>query len=148
ASAVRPPGMPEIPLWPETPPEPAPPAPLPAEPAEPEIPAPSAPPPAPPATPPEPSPEPEPAAPPARPDWDGWPGVRGAAALGACVLVIAGLYFFKYSIEQGLISPTLRVILGTLVGLSAIAASERGLRRTHTVLANWIAGAGVAILYI
>ena len=86
--------------------------------------------------------------PPARPDWERWIGVRGAAALGACVLVIAGLYFFKYSLEQGLISPTLRVILGTLVGLGALAASELKLRRDYTVLANWLAGAGIAILYI
>lgn len=88
-----------------------------------------------------------PAPPSARPDWERWVGVRGAAALGACVLVVAGLYFFKYSLEQGLISPTLRVILGTLVGLGALAASELKLRRDYTVLANWLAGAGIAILY-
>jgi uncharacterized membrane protein len=101
----------------------------------------------PPAPPPPPPPAPPPA-PQARFDWERWVGVRGAAALGACVLVIAGLYFFKYSIEQGLISPALRVVLGTLVGLGGIVGSELMLRRRYTVLANWLAGAGVAILYI
>ena len=85
--------------------------------------------------------------PPARFDWERWVGVRGAAALGACVLVIAGLYFFKYSIESGLLSPPLRVLLGTLVGLGGVIASEVTLRRKYTVLANWLGGAGVAILY-
>ncbi len=61
--------------------------------------------------------------------------------------MIAGLYFFKYSIDNGLISPTLRVVLGVLVGLGSVAASELTLRRNYTVLANWLAGAGVAILY-
>jgi Predicted membrane protein (DUF2339) len=89
--------------------------------------------------------EPRPAAPGF--DWERWIGVRGAAALGACVLVIAGLYFFKYSIDNGLISPALRVVLGVLVGLAGIGASELTLRRSYTVLANWLAGAGVAILY-
>jgi uncharacterized membrane protein len=85
--------------------------------------------------------------PPARFDWERWIGVRGAAALGACVLVIAGLYFFKYSIEEGLISPPLRVLLGTGVGLGGLFAAERRLRPKHAVLANWLAGAAIAILY-
>ncbi|MEO7327256.1 MAG: DUF2339 domain-containing protein, partial [Minicystis sp.] len=100
---------------------------------------------------PAPSPAAHPVAPPApsfRMDWERWIGVRGAAALGACVLVIAGLYFFKYSMEQGLLSPGLRVLLGAAAGLGGIAASERMIRRDYTVLANWLAGAGVAILYI
>ncbi len=74
-------------------------------------------------------------------------GVRGAAALGACVLVIAGLYFFKYSIDNDLLSPAMRVVLGVLVGLAAVTGSELKLRKDYTVLANWLAGAGVAILY-
>ncbi len=102
---------------------------------------------------PVPAPDPAPARAPtplppvARFDWERWIGVRGAAALGACVLVIAGLYFFKYSIENDLIPPALRVVLGVLVGMGAIGGSERMLRERYTVLANWVAGAGVAILY-
>jgi uncharacterized membrane protein len=92
-------------------------------------------------------PPPSVASPPARFDWERWVGVRGAAALGACVLVIAGLYFFKYSIENELISPAMRVVMGVLVGLGALTASELTLRRENSVLANWLAGAGVAILY-
>ena len=84
---------------------------------------------------------------PVRFDWERWVGVRGAAALGACVLVIAGLYFFKYSIENDLIPPAMRVVLGVLAGLGALGVSENRLRRDNPVLANWLAGAGVAILY-
>jgi uncharacterized membrane protein len=84
---------------------------------------------------------------PPRVDWERWVGVRGAAALGACVLVIAGLYFFKYSIDQGLISPPMRVVLGALVGIAGVVASQWTLRRNYAILANWLGGAGVAILY-
>ena len=74
--------------------------------------------------------------------------MRGAAALGASVLVLAGLYFFKYSIEHNLISPLMRVVLGTLAGVGCIAGAEAWLRRRHELLANCLAGAGSAILYL
>ena len=80
-------------------------------------------------------------------EWERWIGVRGAAALGAAVLVVAALYFFKYSIDQGLISPRLRVATGVVVGLGCLVASDRTRRSNHLVLANWLAGAGVAVLY-
>jgi uncharacterized membrane protein len=84
---------------------------------------------------------------PASTDWEHWLGVRGAAALGACALVVASLYFFKYSIDRGILSPPVRVGLGVAVGLACLAASERVLARAHAILANWLAGAGVAVLY-
>jgi len=74
-------------------------------------------------------------------------GVKGAAVLGALVLVVAGLYFFKYSIDHGLIGPELRLALGFMVGLGCVVLSERPLRKLAPALAPWIAGAGIAILY-
>jgi uncharacterized membrane protein len=96
---------------------------------------------------PEPAFEAEEPAPRTRLEWEKWLGVRGAAALGAIVLVIAGLYFFKYSIDAGVLTPMVRVVLGGLVGAACIATAELGARVRHTVLANWLAGAGVAIFY-
>ncbi len=87
---------------------------------------------------------------PARPaaSLEQWLGVRGAAALGAGVLVLAGLYFFQYSIEHGLVTPLLRVVIGAVVGVTCLAAAELWLRRRYVVLANLLSGAGVAILYL
>jgi hypothetical protein len=80
-------------------------------------------------------------------DWERWIGIRGAAVAGAVALGLAGLLFFKYSIEQGLITPTMRVVFGTLTGLGCLVGSEwlrgRGYRQT----AEGISGAGVVILY-
>ena len=78
---------------------------------------------------------PAPPSPRARIDWERWIGVRGAALLGGIVLALAALLFFKYSIERGLISPAVRVILGTLVGVAGIVASE-WLRRQYRILAD------------
>jgi hypothetical protein len=80
--------------------------------------------------------------------WEQWLGVRGAAALGAGVLVLAGVYFFRYSVQHGLIGPGLRVILGLLAGAGCISAGELWLRRKHALLAGCLSGAGIAVLYL
>jgi len=74
-------------------------------------------------------------------------GVRAAAVLGGTVLALAGLYFFRYSIEHGLIPPWLRVVIGTLAGLACLVAAEWRLRARNAVTANALSGAGIAILY-
>ncbi|HEX5045202.1 MAG TPA: DUF2339 domain-containing protein [Candidatus Polarisedimenticolaceae bacterium] len=87
--------------------------------------------------------------PPSRPsvDWERWIGIRGAALLGAIVLALAGLLFFQFSIQHGLITPPLRVVLGIATGLGCLVASEwlrpRGIRATP----EGLAGAGIVILY-
>ncbi|MCU0304862.1 MAG: DUF2339 domain-containing protein [Thermoanaerobaculales bacterium] len=80
-------------------------------------------------------------------DWERWIGVRGAAAAGGIVLALASLLFFQYSIEHGLISPTMRVVLGTLAGIGCLIGSERLVRRDQEAAGNALAGAGVVILY-
>jgi uncharacterized membrane protein len=80
-------------------------------------------------------------------DWERWIGVRGAAVLGGIVLALAGILFVRYSIEHGLISPTLRVAMGILFGLGAIAWSLRLRSRAYGITADAIAGAGIVLLY-
>ena len=80
-------------------------------------------------------------------DWETLLGVRGAAWLGAIALVIAGTLFAKYSIENDLIKPPLRVVFLILMGLGALASSELLLRPRYLATANALSGAGVAILY-
>lgn len=77
-----------------------------------------------------------------------WLGVRGAAALGAAVLVLAGIYFFKYSIENELLTTTMRVALGAAAGMAATVGAELWVRRRHELLANCLTGAGMAIFYV
>ncbi len=80
-------------------------------------------------------------------DWERWIGLRGAAVLGAVALALAGLLFFKYSIEHGLITPAMRVVTGALTGLGCLVGSEMLRRRHYRSTAEGIGGAGVVILY-
>ncbi len=86
--------------------------------------------------------------PPAAPiDWERWIGIRGAAVVGAVALGLAGLLFFKYSIEKGLITPEMRVVFGTLTGLGCLVGAERLRARGYRQTAEAISGAGIVILY-
>lgn len=80
-------------------------------------------------------------------DWERWIGVRGAAALGAAILVIAGLYFFKFAADRGVFTLPVRTVIGAVVGVVSVGVSQLVLRERHKVLSGWLAGAGVAILY-
>jgi hypothetical protein len=100
---------------------------------------------APPPPPPPPAPRVAPSAP--RIDWEQLFGVRAAAVLGGIALALAGVLFFKYSIEHGLFPPWLRVVVGTVVGVACIAGSELTLRRRYAGTANALAGAGLVVLY-
>ena len=122
------------------------------------------PPPAPPFEP-EPEPVPEPAAvvveaalpaAPAQP-WEpvaqqpqvGWEQRLGARAfvwVGAVTLALAAVFLVRYSIEEGYLSPEVRVILAALFGFVLIGIAERVRSRDDRV-AQALAAAGVAALY-
>ena len=84
---------------------------------------------------------------PSRIDWERWLGIRGAAVLGAIALGLAGLLFFRYSIEHGLITPVMRVVFGTITGLGCVAASFPLRQRGYRAASEGVAGAGIVILY-
>ncbi len=69
-------------------------------------------------------------------DWEQLLGVRGAAWLGGIALAVAGTLFAKYSIENGLIGPQLRIILLILLALSALVGSEFFLRPRYEATAS------------
>src|SRR4030095_8881956 len=50
---------------------------------------------------------------------------------GGITLAIAGFLVVKLSIEAGLLSPPVRVILGSIFGLALIGAAEIALRQEH-----------------
>lgn len=136
--------------------EPARPAPAPEAPTPPPPAAPGPPPPPPPASPPRPTPPPRstPAptatAPPSAPappvDWERWVA-RGTAVGGGILFALAGIFFVRYAVESGWLAPPVRVALGLLAGLGALAASELLRRRDYGPTADALAGGGVVVLY-
>ncbi len=92
-------------------------------------------------------PEPSPAEAASPFDIEKFIGVRGAAWLGAIALAIAGTLFAKYSIENNLIPPALRIAFLILLGLVALVGSEVFFRPRYPATASPVCGAGIAILY-
>lgn len=96
--------------------------------------------------------EPPPSIPPTPPtlaasfEWEKWIGVRGAAVLGGVVFAMAGLYLFRYSVAQGWISPTIRVMGAVLAGLGALVGSQK-LRERYEVTAQALGAGGIVVLY-
>jgi uncharacterized membrane protein len=97
-----------------------------------------------------PAPTDKPAPPPPAPapafEWERWLGIRGAAVAGAVVLALALILFVKYSIEQGWLSPSMRVALGALASIAALVSSE-ALRKRFGDTSNALASAGIVGLY-
>jgi len=103
---------------------------------------------------PKPGPEPPrvlvtPPAPPEPPiDWESLLGVKGAAWVGGIALIASAIFFARWTIEQGLVTPELRFALMLFAGIGALVAAEIGLRKGYEKTANPLSGAGIAILYI
>ncbi|HEY1015043.1 MAG TPA: DUF2339 domain-containing protein [Herpetosiphonaceae bacterium] len=66
--------------------------------------------------------------------------------LGIGLFLLGIMFFFKYSIDRGWITPALRVLLGGATGAGFLAL---GLRlRARRILSQALLGGGIAILYI
>ena len=70
---------------------------------------------------------------------------------GGITLAVAGFLIVKYSIDAGLLSPMVRIVLGILFGSVLIAGAEAALRADDRVpdprIAQALSGAGIATLY-
>ena len=83
----------------------------------------------------------------ARPfDWESLIGVRLFAWLGGVALFVGLAFFLRYSIQENLMAPPLRVGLGVLVGAVALFGGDY-LRTKADRAGQAISGSGVAILY-
>jgi uncharacterized membrane protein len=98
------------------------------------------------------APAPEPALPPplaVEPVHGGWEQRLGARAfvwVGAITLALAAIFLVRYSIEEGYLSPEVRVILAALFGFALVGGAEKMKSRDDWV-AQALAAAGVAALY-
>src|SRR5205814_8398482 len=102
-----------------------------------------------PPSPPEPPP---PAPPPIRPpkppfDWESLIGVKLFSWIAGIALVLAALFFLRYSVEHGWLSPPVRASLGLATGVILLLVCELRIARGYAFTANAMDGAGIAILY-
>jgi uncharacterized membrane protein len=78
--------------------------------------------------------------------WEQRLGARAFLWIGAITLALAAVFLVRYSIEEGYLSPEVRVILAALFGFALIGGAEKMRARDERV-AQALAAAGVASLY-
>jgi hypothetical protein len=80
-------------------------------------------------------------------DWEKLVGVKLFSAIAGIALVIAAIFFLKYSIDSGWLQPPVRVAIGLLVALALLVACELKAARRYEVTANALDAAAIAILF-
>ncbi|CAN5877142.1 DUF2339 domain-containing protein [soil metagenome] len=78
--------------------------------------------------------------------WEQRMGARAFLWIGAITLALSGIFLVRYSIEEGYLSPDVRVIVAALFGFALIGGAER-MRPRDDRVAQALAAAGVASLY-
>lgn len=73
-------------------------------------------------------------------------GARLFVWIGGVALLLAGAFLVKFSFDQGLLSPGVRLSLGALFGIAMVVAAEFMRGRNHRI-AQALCGAGIADLY-
>jgi uncharacterized membrane protein len=106
---------------------------------------------------PPPPPPPRPPAPPGRGgrggfelpsiDWESFVGVKLFSWIAGIALALAGVFFLRYSIDHGWLSPAIRMSIGVLVGIALLGGSEAPAARRYGITVNALTGAGIAILF-
>ncbi|HYX02693.1 MAG TPA: DUF2339 domain-containing protein [Reyranella sp.] len=95
---------------------------------------------------PEPPVLPAPVAEPQQAGWEQRLGGRAFLWIGAITLALAAIFLVRYSIEEGWLSPEVRVILAAAFGFVLIGVAE-SMRGRDERVAQALAAAGVAALY-
>jgi uncharacterized membrane protein len=91
-------------------------------------------------------------APPPRParaaiDWEAFFGVKLFAWIGGFVLFLGIVFLVKYSFENNLITPAMRVVIGTVIGLALIVTGWLTATRGYRVSGQSLCATGVLVLY-
>src|SRR5262245_9090635 len=89
-----------------------------------------------------------PAPPPSPPfDWESLIGVKLFSGIAGIALVLAAVFFLRYSIDRGWLSPPVRMAIGILVSVALLIVCELKAARKYAVTANALDGAAIAILF-
>jgi uncharacterized membrane protein len=73
-------------------------------------------------------------------------GARGFVWLGGACIALAGAFLVKYSIDEGLLGPGMRVTLGIVLGIALLVAGDF-MRRKSGTIGQALTAAGIADLY-
>jgi uncharacterized membrane protein len=80
-------------------------------------------------------------------DWEAFFGVKLFAWIGGFVLFLGIVFLVKYSFENNLITPAMRVVIGTVIGLALIVTGWLTATRSYRVSGQSLCATGVLVLY-
>ncbi|MDD2765470.1 MAG: DUF2339 domain-containing protein [Opitutaceae bacterium] len=80
-------------------------------------------------------------------NWEMFMGVRLFAWIGGLALFLGVAFFVKYSFDNNLVPPAVRMALGFLTGAGLLAGGVLLARRPYQVTAQTLCATGVVILY-
>jgi uncharacterized membrane protein len=80
-------------------------------------------------------------------NWEQFMGVKLFAWLGGLALFLGVAFFIKYSFDNNLVSPELRVALGFITGLGLLIGGVVMSRKNYSALSQTLCATGVVILY-
>jgi uncharacterized membrane protein len=80
-------------------------------------------------------------------NWEQFMGVKGFAWVGGLALFLGVAFFVKYSFDNNLLRPELRVAIGFLAGLGLLVGGVIMSRKNYAALSQTLCATGVVILY-
>ena len=80
-------------------------------------------------------------------NWEQFMGVKGFAWVGGLALFLGVAFFVKYSFDNNLVPPELRVAIGFLTGLGLLVGGVVMSRKNFAALSQTLCATGVVILY-
>ena len=80
-------------------------------------------------------------------NWEQFMGVKGFAWVGGLALFLGVAFFVKYSFDNNLVPPEVRVAIGFLTGLGLLVGGVVMSRKNFPTLSQTLCATGVVILY-
>jgi uncharacterized membrane protein len=80
-------------------------------------------------------------------DWEKFTGARLFGWIGGLALFLGMAFLAKYSIDQGLLSPAVRVGIGSLAGIGSVLLGMRLGAKGYSISQHTLCAAGTAVLY-
>jgi uncharacterized membrane protein len=80
-------------------------------------------------------------------DWENLVGVKLFSGIAGVALLLAAVFFFRYSINQGWLMPPVRMAIGIIVGIGLLILCELKAARKYPATANAMDASAIAILF-
>jgi uncharacterized membrane protein len=80
-------------------------------------------------------------------DWESLVGVKLFSWIAGVALLLAVVFFLRYSVNQGWLVPKVRMTMGLLAGIALLAVCEIKAARRYPVTANAMDASAIAILF-